>query len=355
MHGTELIIRFAACLAGLLIISAQAAAGDQAAYELPEGRELLDLRWQEGNSLLLLQRGANEIVVSRISADADRIEDLVIPRSLQRSTGNNDLFSYALAPLGNALAVVERNPNLVRASRLSVYAISGTDIYDVSTYHMPEDFWPGAMCWDEAGDNLFVAARPYLRPTQTVGLGVFSLDSARFTALLQRKNVDQVRAMAFLPGSGELAVLCGSYEGEFPLEDMVVLVNPHGNATRIAHGRAGQGAMQLLDDGSLLLRCSTDGRQQDWLMPAGQDEFQLLGGGGLPAWGCQVSRDGSWLAGLQHRGGAVQLQVQSRDGAMAYTSDVDAALWRFRPDGSQLAIYDAGSAVISLPEVETSP
>lgn len=324
------------CLITCLALAPQLAAGqDTEAVELPAGRELLDMRFQDTHTVVLLQRSKNEILVSRISLEDQRIVDLKGPRSLQRS-GNAALFSYALAPLGNALAVIERNGNLVRASRVSVFQIEGGSIADVSTYHIPDEFWPGEMCWDESGENLFLAARPYLQPQQPVSVGVFSLQSEKFTPLLNRSEVDQVREMAFLPGSGELAVLCGAYRQQFPLEDMLLLLSPAGNTTSILHAEAGQGALQLLDDGTLLLRCTHAGRQRDWVLQRAASTMYELTGAGLPAWNCQTSRDGSCLAGMQGQAGNAQLQIQTRDGSKALGVALNCAIWRLSSSAERL-------------------
>ena len=317
----------------------------QAVIALPQGREVLDMRWLDRDTLVLVEREAGELHISLVDAGgAERLE-MELPRSLERAGGDPELFRLALSPLGNSLAVVERNASLLSASRLSAYRISREEISAVSTYRMPMEFWPDKLCWDEAGNNLFMSMRPYLQTKQKSSLGMFRMADSSFVALLEREKLDLVEQLAFLPGSGELAVLCSAYEGAYPRNPMLVLVNPAGNRTRVVHADASQGRLQLLDNGDLLLRTEA-GRSSTWMMHAGDDSLQLLEGKGLPAWDCQVSRDGSWLAGMSGKG----LLLQDADASTAYDSGIASALFRFNFDGSRLAVLEEGNAMLHLME-----
>jgi hypothetical protein len=336
MLNSPLFLLFALLLSACLALAPQpAVAQGLEGIELGTGRELLDMRWRDADTVVLLQRSQSKILVSTLSHADQRIVDLKIPRSLQRA-GNPALFRHALAPLGNALAVIEYNANLVRASRVSIYRVGKTGLEEVSTYHIPDEFWPEAMCWDESGENLFLAARPYLQPNQSVSVGVFGMQSEKFMPLLQRSDLDLVREMAFLPGSGELAILCGSYLMQFPSEDLLLLLSPAGNKTNILHGKAGQGDLFLLDDGTLLMRNSHEGRERDWVLQRGSESMYELSGSGLPAWDCQSSRDGSCLAGMQNPSGKVSLQVQTRDGSKAFSVAINCKIFRLNANADRL-------------------
>src|SRR5690606_39744058 len=99
---------------------------------------------------------------------------------------------------------------------------------------------------------------------QTCALPICMNDSS-FVPLLERTELDLVEQLAFLPGSGELAVLCSAYRGSFPRSPMLVLVNPDGNRTRVVHADAPEGRILLLDNGDLLLR-TEERRSFTWLM-----------------------------------------------------------------------------------------
>ncbi len=337
------------CLLLLWLTPAMGLAG-QLVLPLPAELSVIDMRWRNTDELVLLAQQDGEIRLSILATQAGELRELTLPRSLQRAAGADSQFSYSLAPLGNALAVVERSERLVGASRLSVFRIDSAAVTAISTYRIPMEFWPGAVCWDEAGDNLFVAARPYLQAGQPVSLAVFRLADTEFIPLLEKSGMDIIRQLAFLPSSGELAVLCGGLQGSYPADEMVVLVSPVGNTTRIVHARAGNAAMQLLDNGSLLLEEEAAGESQTWLKEPGADGFRLLEGQGLPAWGCRASRDGSWLAGLQGRGSRSELVLQTADGGRALATGLDCSQWRFCHDGSSLAVLvPAGNLLHILP------
>lgn len=327
-------------LLGLLLV--QTAVAAQRQFGLQPGQSVLDMRWRGADTLVCVMQAGDELAIEQINAVDGSRTSLELPRSLQRSAGEASQFSYALAPLGNALAVVERSGKLVGASRLAVYRIEDKEVLAVATYRLPMEFWPGAVCWDEAGENLFMAARPYLQPRQMTSLAVFRLSDSEFIPLLQKNELDIIRSMAFLPGSGELAVLCSSRNGEYPAGEMLVLVNPDGNRTRVVHGRAGGAELQLLDNGDLLL--GDDGGAECWIMPAKSDEFRVLPRGGLPEWGCQVSRDGNWLAGMEREAGGSVLLIQQA-GAEAWQLEQDCSAWRFNHDGSRLAVHAEGTGI----------
>ncbi|MEZ5338137.1 MAG: hypothetical protein R3F46_07695 [bacterium] len=323
--------------------AAQAQAGTVAA--LPAGREVVDMRWLDRETLVVVYREAGEAGVLLAQA-GQGITELSVPRSLERCGGDPEQFRLTLAPLGNSLALVERGESVLSASRLSVFRISHDGVEAASTYRLPMEFWPDEVCWDEAGANLFMSARPFLQPKQPLSLAMFRLADSAFVPLLERTELDLIDGLAFLPRSGELAVLCRSHAGSYPALPLVVLINPDGNRSRVLLGDAAGAELQLLDSGDLLLR-TRNGKLEDWQLPASGSEIRKLDAGAELGWGCQLSRNAAWLALPTEAG----LLLQPGTGGEALEAELQARLFRFNHDGSLLAALAAGTNQLQIIEL----
>jgi len=292
------VIALTCCLAGLPgYVSAQDHSG-ASGIELPGGETVAALEWTAEGGLILLVIKDDGYALRGVEVQSGDVYVIPVPRdfgNIRHESGHDEELSIEIAPGGGSVAVLERTANPLYSNELSVYLITGQGLDAVDTYRIPDDFNPNEICYSADGQELYLAARPYVNPEQPYSIGRFSLQSRSFTGIVPKSNLDLIDELACVNGS--LAVVCRSYRGEFPLRAIAVLTGGGGDA--VLHAGADGFILVPLADGRLLFG-DTGGPlgSEAWLLEPGEPraaeaEFPE----GLNA-SYQCTADGSWLGML---------------------------------------------------------
>jgi hypothetical protein len=224
--------------------------------DLPPGEQVLDLAWRGESSLVILVQLAGGYALRKLEMGSGDISVISVPKEFsyfKPSSEGGASEEFMLSPRGNALAVIEPGAGALQAPRLYAYIIDGDAMRIANTRSVPSQFWVEHAAWDTGGDKLYLTAQPYLFPDQLNSIGVLELKTGAFQGAVIKDNIDLISDLICIPGQDALAVRCMAYQGQYPVEPLVALVDLTHRTSHILHSRAGNLAMRALNSGSLLL------------------------------------------------------------------------------------------------------
>jgi hypothetical protein len=350
-------------LFSLVVISALACAGllppqAAAALDLPAGDELAGFAWQSDQQMILLVRSGENYALRRLELATGDLAVIPAPLSFTNikaeSPGSRPPV-FALAQSGTALAVLERYESPLQPPDLSVYRIAEDGLEPAGTSAVPADFWPAHLAWSTDGETLYLSAQRFLFPEQAYSIAKFELRSERFAALALKANIDLITTLEFIPQRSALLAVCNGFQGEYPDQPMIALVQLTGRA-QLLHSQAANHWVNVLDEGSVLIGAAAEGgRDELWLLARNATQLvpaQCAFPESAPS--LQTSRDGSWMGFVisdeqldqPARAGEDYLVLQrTNDGKTVVTADACSA-FAFSPAGDQVcAVNMDGSAV----------
>lgn len=341
----------AAVLAALLVGGGVLA--QQPSVRLGEGETLAAYGWSgSAEMLLVVQQPAGYSAQALTLADA-QLAELEMPVSFGWITppaNGAQQVDFSIAPGGDALAVLEHSINPLIAPELHVYQRSGEAFSEVSLRKLPDSLWPQLLAWDASGKKLYISSRPYLFPEQLYSIGCLELPLGTYQPVMLKGNLDLVQQMVFIPQRDALAVLCRGFQGEYPPEPVVALVDLTTRKFSLLHSRAGNHLLAELGNGQLIIAGLDSGGsllQDDcWtLMPEEYElsptDLQLVESPGS----LRVSPDGKWI-GFIRRGGLAEgadagseamLVLQRTADDHALVTSVACRSFEFAPSGSYAA------------------
>jgi hypothetical protein len=232
----------------------------------------------------------------------------------------------------------------------------------VSVHQVPSDFWTAQVTWDNHGQELHLVAQPYLFPDQRYSIGKLSLESGSFSGVALKDNVDLISEVVFIPQREALAVRCGGFQGQYPGEEVIVLLDAAHPEGRVLDARAKGLAMKALASGELLVYHSgepaTRGAAGDtlcWLLGPQDDALRLarlaLGDAGASL---EQSADSSWTGflsdgsklGVKGAAGKLLLGLQRTSDGKMMVSNIPTTAFQFSPFGGFVcAVGDGGARV----------
>jgi hypothetical protein len=299
---------FVSCcwLVGALCITTLARAADLPGVDLPPGEAALQMAWSTEASLVLLTQLNDGYAVRRLDLTSGDVSVIAIPKEFSYfKPGKNGKVSpqFILAPRGNALAVIEPADGALVRSQIAVYSISASAMSAVNNRRIPGDFWPEHAVWDTAGKKLYISARPYIFPEQIYSVGMLDRESGDFSGVVLKDNLDLIDSLACVQGRDALAVRCAGYQGQYPEQPLVALVDLERRTSHILHSQAAGLSLEALADGSLLIFPNKAGKQGNnaeyWVLEAGAVTLRRAK---LPvaesASSLQMSSDGTWFGFL---------------------------------------------------------
>jgi hypothetical protein len=243
--------------------------------DLPPGEHVLDLAWRSESSLVMLVQLSGGYALRKLEIGSGDISVISVPKEFsyfKPSPAGGSADEFLLSPRGNALAVIDPGAGALEAPKLYAYTIDGDILSPANTRRIPNDFWVEHAAWDSTGDNLYLTTQPYLFPEQLNSIGVLDLKTGEFQGAVIKDNIDLISDLICLPGQGTLAVRCMAYQGQYPVEPLVALVDLEHRTSHILHSRAGNLAMRALSNGSLLLYPNAGAKKSGseyWLLEPG--------------------------------------------------------------------------------------
>ena len=347
----------ACCLVLLVALAGiPARAAEMPGIDLPPGEQVLDLAWRNETTMVLLVQLNNGFALRKLEMASGNLAVISVPREFGYFKPNpqkGTALEFLLSARGNALAVIEPGNGALQAPKLYVYLIDGDTLRAVNTRSIPSEFWVNHAAWDGTGDKLYLTAEPYLFPDQLNSIGVLELKTGEFQGSVIKGNIDLISDLVCLPEQGMLAVRCQAYQGQYPAESLVALVDLAHRTSHILHSRATNLTMHALNSGSLLLFPSTSEKKSGsdyWLLEPGavtlrRAQMALAGS----ATTLQTSADGEWFgflapaAELTDDGDAKTMLLalqRVKDGKTVVTATAT-KVFRFAPSGKTVCALAA--------------
>jgi len=356
------------CLAVVIALALASATPTRAqplGVDLPKGESVVDIAWFSATSVVFLVETKEGYALRRLEVATGELSVIGVPRSFSNlhKTGAGAAGPvFSMAPAGNALAILEQASDPLTRPELSVYRCDGTELKAVSVHQVPSDFWTAQMTWDNRGQELFLVAQPYLFPDQRYSIGKLSLQGESFSGVALKDNVDLVSEVASIPQRGALAVRCGGFQGQYPGEEVIALLDPAHPQGRVLNARAKGLAMKALASGELLVYHTGEpgsrgaaGDTLCWLLGPHDDALRLarlaLGDAGASL---EQSADGTWMGflsdgsklGVKGAGGKLLLGLQRASDGKMMVSNIPTAAFEFSPFGGFVcAVGDGGARV----------
>jgi hypothetical protein len=333
-----------------------AGAAEMPGIDLPPGEQVLDLAWRNESTLVLLVQLAGGYALRKLEMASGNISVISVPKDFgyfKPSTESGAATEFLLSPRGNALAVIEPSAGPLLAPKLYAYIIDGDVLRSVNTRGIPGEFLVEHAAWDSAGEKLYLTTEPYLFPDQLNSIGVLELKTGEFQGSVIKDNIDLISDLICLPGQDMLAVRCMAYQGQYPAEPLVALVDLVHRTSHILHSRAGNLSMRALNSGSLLLFPRSSDKKSGseyWLLEPGavtlrRAQMALTGSAAT----LQTSTDGAWFgflapaAELTDKGDAKTMLLalqRAKDGKTVVTATATQA-FRFAPSGKTVCALAA--------------
>lgn len=341
------------CLIALSVQPARAA--QLPGIDLPPGERVLDLAWRSESSMVLLVQLSGGYALRKLDLGTGDISVISVPKEFsyfKPGAEGGVVEEFLLAPHGNALAVLEPGTEVLRAPRLFLYLIDGDALRAVNSRSIPNEFWAEHLAWSSDGEELFLTAQPYLFPDQLNSIGVLEIKTGEFHGAVIKDNIDLISDVVCLPGQDALAVRCMAYQGQYPTEPLVALVDLTHRTSHILHSRAGNLAMRVLNSGSLLLYPRTveaQAAKEYWLLEPGAVTLRRAQMAlGDSAATLQNSADGGWfgflapeseITGKGDKDKLLLALQRTKDGKTVVTATSTGA-FRFAPSGKTVCALD---------------
>lgn len=324
--------------------------------DLPPQEKVLDLAWRNESTMVLLVQLSDGYALRKLELASGNISVIAVPKEFSYFKPDREgepAPEFLLSPRANGLAVIEPSAGALDAPKLYVYAIDSDSLRAVNTHSIPSEFWVEHAAWDSAGEQLYLTTKPYLFPDQLNSIGVLELKTGAFQGSVIKDNIDLISDLICLPGQGTLAVRCKAYQGQYPTEELVALVDLTHRTSHILHSRAGKLAMRALNSGSLLLFPSEAEKKKGseyWLLEPGavtlrRAQMALSGSAAT----LQTSADGDWFgflapeSELTGKGEAKNLLLalqRAKDGKTVVTATATQAFC-FAPSGKTVCALAA--------------
>lgn len=324
--------------------------------DLPPGERVLDLAWRSEATLVLLVSLENGYALRKLDMSSGNLSVISVPKEFsyfKPGPGGKAAAEFLLAPRGNALAVLEPAAGALQAPKLHAYTIDGDTLRLVNTRDIPAEFWVEHAAWDSVGDKLYLSTPPYLFPDQLNSIGILDIKTGDFQGAVIKDNIDLISGLICLPGQSALAVRCMAYQGQYPTQPLVALIDLAHRTSHILHSRASNLAMRALSSGSLLLFANGGDKRSGseyWLLEPGavtlrraqmvmSDSAETL----------QTSADGSWfgflapeseLTGKGDKKTILLALQRAKDGKTVVTATATQAFW-FSPSGKTVCALAA--------------
>lgn len=301
-------VRFLACCIAMLIASGLDAGHAQSlpGVDLPPGETVVDMAWSSEASLVLLAQVKDGYALRRLDLSTGDVAVIAIPKEFSYFKPGRDgkpSPSFVLSARGNSLAVIEAADGALTRSQIAAYSITAGTMVAINNRRIPSDFLPEHAAWDDAGKRLFISARPYVFPEQIYSVGMLNHDSGEFQGVVLKDNVDLIDRLVCIPGRDALAVRCAGYQGQYPEQPLLALIDLEKRTSHILHSQAGELAFSALDTGSLLVYPSATQKSTAddyWLLEPGAVSLRRaqLTFTDKPAT-LRISSDGAWYGFLE--------------------------------------------------------
>jgi hypothetical protein len=258
IHYTHLRAILVGCLAILLALFCPrlALAQDPPGVVVPAGQTAVTFAWAGEASLVVITQAGTSYNVFRVELADSKWLPVAMPPSFTKlkAPGKNGLaVDIALSADGNGLAVLEHALEPLIAPALSVYRWTANGYRAVDTRQVPEQFWPAHLAWDEHGQMLYMAAREYLFPEQLYSVGALDAASGQFSNVMLKGNIDLVDELAYLPQRQALAVRSRGFQGEYPQEPVISLIELAAKQFFILHSEATGHELLAMANGELVV------------------------------------------------------------------------------------------------------
>ncbi len=359
-------------IAGFLIVSALCAeqpvcAADLPGVDLAPGESVVDMAWGSDANVVLLVQLAGGYALRQLDLASGNINVIAVPKEFSYFKPGKEgqpAPQFFLAPRGNALAVLEAGSGVLHPSKIAVYVNDGREMRAVNNRRIPSEFWPATAAWDASGRKLYLTTQQYMYPDQLYSVGLLDVQTGEFQGVVLKDNVDLISDIVCLPGTDALAVRCSGYQGQYPGEALIALVDLEHRTSHVLHSRAGKLGLRALGAGTLLLYTEGQGRSGGdyWLLEPGAVTLrraQLAFADGASTF--QATVDGKWYgfiapeAELTGKGaGEKRLLALQRavDGKTVVTATAT-QMFRFAPGGKTvcaLAVDEAKLYFYQLPD-----
>ena len=342
------------CLAGA------AHAADTPGLNLPAGEVVIDLEWYDDGGLVLLVVKDGGYALRRVELDTGDISVLAVPRdfgNIRHDNGPQEDTIVNLGPGGRHLAVIERSANPLYGNELSVYKVSPGGLESLANHRVPTAFNPNECCFSPDGNELYLAARPYVNPDQPYSIGRYDLSTEEFTGVVLKANLDLIDQIVALPKGEGVAVVCRSWRGEFPLDQVAVIAG--GGEDRVVHGSANGYRLVELADGRLLFGDATGGiggAGEAWVLKPGAEEAVPADAAYGVNPSLQSTADGMWLGllkGYDPAPGLVgyELVLQNPAGQLTVDTSEECSAFAFSPAGNAVCAVSADGTTLYFYEL----
>jgi hypothetical protein len=335
--------------------------------DLAPGESVIDLAWRSDASMVLLVQLAGGYALRRLDLASGDINVIPVPKEFgyfKPGKEGQPAPQFFLAPRGNALAVLESGSDALRPSKIAVYADDGKEMRAVNNRRIPSGFWPANAAWDSAGRRLYMTAQQYIYPDQLYSVGLLDTQTGEFQGVVLKDNVDLISDIACLSGTDALAVRCAGYQGQYPSETLIALIDLEHRASHVLHSRAGLLGMRTLGTGTLLVYAESQSKSSGgyWLLEPGAVTLrraQLAFTAGASTF--QATADGKWYgflapeSELTGKGASTQLLLalqRAGDGKTVVTA-TPTRMFCFAPGGKTVCALAADQAKLyfyQLPE-----
>lgn len=356
------IIGFLVLTALLAGVAAQAA--DLPGVDLDPGETIVDMAWASDASVILLVEQADGYAMRQLDLSSGNMNVIAVPKEFSYFKPGKDAqhaLRFYLAPRGNALAVLESGTGVLHPSKIAVYVNDGRQMQAISNRRIPGDFWPANAAWAPSGRQLYLSSQQYIYPDQQFSVGMLDLQSGEFQGVVLKANVDLITDITCLSGRQALAVSCQGYQGQYPDEALLALIDLEHRTSHVLHSRADSLGMRELESGALLVYDKGQGSGACWLLePAAvtlrRAELSYADGAAT----FQATPDNKWYgfiapeAELTKNDGTRQLLALQRvaDGKTVVTA-TPTRLFRFAPGSKAVCALTADEAKLyfyQLPE-----
>ena len=293
----------ALCCALSWLFAGAALAQPQAAVQLPKGEHVLSAAWAGTARMSVLVSTGSGLGLRSIDLDSGQVESPAVPKSFQALKANGGAV-MKLSPSGSGLAVLEPSSDPLNRPGLSLYLYESGQWVESSTRQVPRSFFTGQMAWDEQGTRLYLAAMPYISPDQLYSLGMLSAGGGAFQGLLLKDNLDLISEIAYLPVRDGLALRCKGYQGTYPAEPFIALLDLAQMKYYLLHSEAAGLKMRALSNGELLLFPENGNSAGDeWMLALGTTRLRKAAiASKINRATLETSLNGAWLGFIADAG-----------------------------------------------------
>jgi hypothetical protein len=337
-----------------LAAAASALAQDTPGVAAPAGQSIVSFAWAGEASLDVITQDGKAYSVYRVELADSQWLPVAMPPSftkLKVPGAKSKAVDIALSVDGSGLAVLEHAPEPLAAPSLGVYRWTAEGYRAVDTRQLPPDFWPAHMAWDSRGQLLYLAAREYLFPDQLYSIGALDAASGQFTNVMLKGNIDLVDELEYVPQRQALVVRSRGFQGEYPQQPVISLVELATKQFNILHSEAAGHAFTALADGRVIITGPPPQPGQlpgeVWVLDKAATQLSPAQES-LPAplSTLQITGDGTWLGfatpAKDGKGGPGALTFQRLADGKTVAAGQPCALYAFSPNGRYVCAVNAG-------------